>query len=304
MKLVQTSNPWDPTFIESLPSHPESPSIPLPTDEELRKLSRTPRAKSPGPDGIPPYLLYILPENLFHWIASGIRLSLQLHHLLPHFLNSVLVGIFKNKERWWEPSSWRPICMSTASYRIGARYLKSFLLHAIRPHIHPHQYGALPRRTTAFATLRIQEILHSHAGESHLFLLDITNAFSSAPFPVVIRLLEKAGVPPQILSLVQALCYQGYLYLTQQSNPHRASSGARQGCPLSTLIFTSILDTILQATTSHSPTAFMDDLALIFPSRAVMHEQCNRVIFTMERLRLRVNLPKCDWMPSNDSGGQ
>ena len=142
MKLVQTSNPWDPAFIESLPSHPKHPSIPLPTDEELRKLSRIPRAKSP----IPPYLLYILPEHLFHWIASGIRISLQLQHLLPHFLNSVLVGIFKNKDRWWEPSSWRPICMATASYRIGARYLKSFLLRCIRPHIHPHQYGALPQR--------------------------------------------------------------------------------------------------------------------------------------------------------------
>ena len=48
----------------------------------------------------------------------------------------------------------------------------------------------------------------------------------------------------------------------------------------------------------------MDDLALIFPSRAVMQEQCNKVIFTLERLGLRVNLPKCDWMPSKEAGGQ
>ena len=301
LKLVQTSNPWDPAFVEQLPEHPSTPPIPLPTDAELRDLTRTPRAKSPGPDGIPPYLIYTLPPTLFHWIASGIRLSLQLQHLLPHFLNSTLVGIFKNKEKWWEPSSWRPICMATASYRIAARYLKGFLLSSIQQHIHPHQYGGLPGRTTATATLRVQELLFRRSDPKYLLLLDISNAFSSTPFPVMLRILQKAGVPDLVVSLVDRLCQGGFLFLPGDATPHRASSGARQGCPLSPLIFLLIFDPILHILNHHQPTAFMDDLAFVLPSLSHIQRVGETATLLLSRLGLRVNWPKCEWMALDNS---
>ena len=296
LKLVQTSNPWDPDCVSQLPDHPSSPSIPLPTDDELLRLSRTPRAKSPGPDGIPPYLIYTLPHSLFHWFAQGIRLSLQLQHILPHFLNSTLIGIFKNKERWWEPSSWRPICMATAPYRIAARFLKGFLLASISRHIHPHQYGGLPGRTTASATLRVQELMHQSQDPRFLLLLDISNAFSSTPFPVLMSLIRKAGVPEQIVNLVDHLCQHGVLFLPGDLSPHRASSGARQGCPLSPLLFLVVFDPVLHALNQHHPTAFMDDLALILPSLSTLRTVGNQATLFLSRLGLQINWPKCEWL--------
>ena len=296
LKLVQTSNPWDPAFMSQLPDHQPSPPIPLPSDEALRDLTRTPRAKSPGPDGIPPYLVYTLPPSLFHWVATGIRLSLQLQHLLPHFLNSTLVGVFKNKERWWEPSSWRPICMSTAAYRIAARYLKGFLLSSIQTKIHAHQYGGLPGRTTATATLRVQELIFRHKDPKYLLLLDISNAFSSTPFPVLLTILQKAGVPGIILRLVDRLCHTGFLFLPGDPTPHRASSGARQGCPLSPLLFLLIFNPVLQILDHHQPTAFMDDLAFVLPSLPHLQHVGQEATLLLGRLGLRVNWPKCEWM--------
>lgn len=303
LKLVQCSHPWDPAFVSSLPQQRPAPHIPLPSDDELRSLSRTPRAKSPGPDGMPPYLVYVLPAPLFHWLATGIRLSLQLEHVLPHFLNSTLVGVFKNKERWWEPSSWRPICMSTAAYRIAARFLKASLLSVVQQQIHPHQYGGLPGKTTAMATLRVQELIFRHKEPKYLLLLDISNAFSSTPFPVMLEILRRAGVPPTIVSLVERLCYAGFLFLPGDETPHRACSGARQGCPLSPLIFLLIFDPILQHLRDHHPTAFMDDLALVLSTVTELQQVSEEASLLLSRLGLRVNWPKCEWMPldSHDS---
>ena len=299
LQLVQASNPWDPAFVNHLPQRPPSPPIPLPSDDELRALTRTPRAKSPGPDGIPPYLVYTLPPTLFHWLASGIRLSLQLQHILPHFLNSTLVGVFKNKERWWDPSSWRPICMSTAAYRIAARYLKGYLLACVQTQIHPHQYGGLPGRSTAMATLRVQELMSCSSDPKFLLLLDITNAFSSTPFPVMFEIFRHAGIPSEILNLVQHLCQAGVLFLSGDCTPHRASSGARQGCPLSPLLFLLIFDPVLHLLDQFHPTAIMDDLAFVLPSLSAVQQVGEEATLILSRLGLRVNWPKCEWMPLN-----
>ena len=64
-RLMQVSNPWDPTVTSILPSRQQEADPDPPTSAELRKFARVPRKKSPGPDGIPPYLLYILPEESF-----------------------------------------------------------------------------------------------------------------------------------------------------------------------------------------------------------------------------------------------
>ena len=126
--LVQEALPFDPSVVDAIPTRPDHMSeIPIPTDEQLFHHSRVPRAKSPGPDGVPPYLFYILPTTLFHLFANCIRLSISLQSPLPLFFDATLIGLYKPKKEWWTAGAWRPIAMSTAGYRIGMRFVKSHI---------------------------------------------------------------------------------------------------------------------------------------------------------------------------------
>ena len=88
-QLVQESLPFDPSILNNFSSPSTTPpKWQLPSDDDLRRHSRVPRYKSPGPDGVPPYLVYLLPPRLFHMVANGIRLSLQLTHAIPIFFDA------------------------------------------------------------------------------------------------------------------------------------------------------------------------------------------------------------------------
>ena len=82
--LVQVSQPWDPSVVESVPKAKTHPGLRMPSDEELRHFSRVPRSKSPGADGLPPYLVYMLPPAHFNLYYNGIRLSLMSDCAMPN----------------------------------------------------------------------------------------------------------------------------------------------------------------------------------------------------------------------------
>ena len=176
-RLVQETLPFDPTVIDVMPS-PESsiPNLPIPTDDQLFHHARVPRAKSPGPDGIPPYLVYLLPPRLFHLSANCIRLSLSLQSPLPRFFDASLIGLFKPKKDWWAPNAWRPIAMSTAYYRIGMRFVKTHLSPHVERLLSPGQYGGRSGHSPGMATHHLLAKMESHSllnPCTHLVLLDV-----------------------------------------------------------------------------------------------------------------------------------
>ena len=64
-------------------------------------MARVPRKKSPGPDGIPPYLLYILPEESFTVINEVAKRIIKGEMDLAEAFESQTIAIHKGGDKDW-----------------------------------------------------------------------------------------------------------------------------------------------------------------------------------------------------------
>ena len=296
--LVQESMPFDPSVVDTMPPPTSYLSeIPTPTDAELFQHSRVPRAKSPGPDGVPPYLFYILPPHLFHLFSNCIRLSLSLQCPLPLFFDATLIGLYKPKKDWWTASAWRPIAMSTAGYRIGMRFVKSHICGWTYSFLSPSQYGSRPGRSPASATHHLMATLSGQRAQGqspHAVLLDVRNAFSSVPFTLLINLLEHLHFPPGFIQLFSYILHFGAFHIPQAQGHFFASSGIRQGCPLSAMLFVLYYELALRNLAHWHPIAFVDDIVAVTSSSVDTTKFIHDARCTLQRMGMDLNVSKSE----------
>jgi ribonuclease HI len=296
--LVQETMAFDPSVVETIPCpQGQMPEIPPPSDEVLFQHSRVPRAKSPGPDGVPPYLFYILPRHLFHLFANCIRLSLSLTCPLPHFFDATLIGLYKPKKDWWTPGAWRPIAMSTAGYRIGMRFIKGHISQWTYSFLSPTQFGGRPGRSTASATHCLMEDLMAQQHQTHppqAVFLDVRNAFSSVPFSAMLSLLHHLNFSPDFLRLFSHILHQGRFHIPSTCTSFHASSGIRQGCPLSAMMFVLYYEIALRLLERWHPVAFVDDVAVVTGTTQETVIFVREAQEALQRMGLDLNVPKSE----------
>ena len=300
-KLMSSPNPHDPSILHMYKAMEAEPApFQLPTDEELRRMSRVPRTKRAGPDGIHPYLIYQLPDQQFHVIACCIRSILMGWDGPRSLWDAHVVGLFKGKPNWEEASAWRPISMPTAMYRLLMRWVVRQLQPFLESYIDRRQYG---RRgaSTAMATLELLSWQRRMEETTGCFgaLLDVQNAFSSVPHELLFQLLERVGIPEYHRRLVVASMSQGWMIPVGEGCPFKPTAGVRQGCPLSVLLFTLFYDLLLQLC-GLPCSAFVDDLAVLAPSKEALLEEVVHLQGIMTRMGLRLNLGKCVFLGPPD----
>ena len=293
-KLMSVSNPFDPEVVRLYKaSQVAPPLLHLPTDEDLRRLSRVPRSKSAGPDGIHPYLVYQLPDRQFHVIVCCIRSILQGGEAPRSFWDACVIGLFKGKPDWDEPAAWRPVSMPTAGYRLLMRWVVSQLQPYIQGYLDTRQYG---RRgaSTAMATMELlgwQRRMEATTG-CYGALLDVQNAFSSVPHALLFSLLERVDVPECFRQIIANSMTAGMMVPQGGGAPFLPTSGVRQGCPLSVLLFTLFYDLLLQQCRLPC-SAYVDDLAILAPSKAQLVEEMAHLQGLLDRMGMQLNLAKC-----------
>ena len=101
------------------------------------------------------------------------------------------------------------------------------------------QFGARNGRGCSQATFRLQDMM------KYALHLDMENAFSSIPLPLVMGMLPNIGLPDNV-------CHFFTVALTQTRVTDRSArqwwcptSGAKQGCPLSPLLYTCFHEMLL-----------------------------------------------------------
>ena len=127
LTLLQSAQPWDPSVLDAMDQQPQKHLGALPGNDQLRRMARSPRAKRGGPDGIPPYLIYQLPDPCFAIVAACVRQVLLGYMKLPDLYDCSLFGIFKGKGDWALASSCRPLCLTTSMYRLVMKACKVVL---------------------------------------------------------------------------------------------------------------------------------------------------------------------------------
>ena len=147
--------------------------------------------------------------------------------------------------------------------------------------------------------------------------VDFEKAFDSLDREVLWKLLGQYGLPSKIISLIKNM-YQDFsgrvISKGNLSNTFAITTGVRQGCLLSPLIFLIAIDWIMRRTTKDQRTGiqwtlltqledldFADDLALVSENHTHMQQKTDRLQTNSEQLGLKINTGKTKTMRLNPS---
>ena len=180
-RILQRNTPWSEDAASLIRRVERLHDPPPPTLPELRSLAKAARKKSPGPDGVPAYLLYILPDSAFSVVHSCLVTCYESGTLPREWLVSETFCLFKGKGKWQDPDRWRPIAMSNSIYRLLMRWVHATLYPLISPHLHPHQFGGKQGHSPAQATQAFMHDIEQYDGLEAILAFDVYHAFDSPP---------------------------------------------------------------------------------------------------------------------------
>lgn len=222
--------------------------------EEALKRAGTHRAT--GLDGIPYEFWTSLKQK---WDRSTERTSprfdcvdlllLAFQHLERYgpceeaaFAEGWMCPLYKKKDRR-DIENYRPITLLNSDYKTYTKILAMRLSNVVHEIVHPDQAGFIPRRQISDQTQLCRVMVdYAEATEEDgvIVALDQEKAYDKISHDYLWAALEKFGLPPSFIKKIKGL----YEFATtvvilngEISSPYHVERGARQGDPLSCLVF-------------------------------------------------------------------
>ena len=210
--------------------------------DAIRSLSR---GSTPGEDDM---RLEFFLENV-HEIAPLLSKLyadvLAKGHMTPSMCHAVLSPIYKNKGSKEDRAMYRPISVTTIPYRILAKCIAQKLSLAVPTLIGDPQVGHCPGRTYDENVRLVRQTIHdinkNRPDDGGIMLcLDNAKAFDRLQHTFMIEVLRAFNLPEDIVHAVKTLYSHAETRLKlngRLSAPFPNTSGVKQGCPLSGILY-------------------------------------------------------------------
>ena len=300
-------------------------------DDVLRILAET-KHSAAGPNNIPFAAYRALADHFAPVFLTCVN-ELMAGDLPHSDFNSGILHLIEKKATG-RISDTRPIVVSNADNRIIASIIRWAITPCIEAIIDHHQGGFLPGRSMLahieFFNERFYKALEE--GEPYdIIFFDFAKAFDSCSHVALFAALTAAGLPQGIINAIRGLFHQAHCLTNFKGATPRKfffSSGIKQGCPLSPLLFVLMINTLSTMVATHLPNIdfklFADDTAAGAP-RLFPHIATLRKIFKIfeqntnlglnpaksfyvstlsrpRRLPIRTALRRCGWTQIQYSG--
>ena len=160
-------------------------------------------------------------------------------------VKAILSPIYKEKGLPSDTLMYRPISVTTVAYRIFAKCIAQRLNIAVKYLLGDPQVGYCPNRTLDENVILIRQLTHDinnnrpHDG-GMILMLDNTKAFDRVQHDFMYRTLEAFGLPDSLIAAVRTLYTDASVSVKlngQVAPAFHATSGVKQGCPLSGLLY-------------------------------------------------------------------
>ena len=285
----------------------EDPIVP---DEVKRQLCRLPAKSAPGPDKIS--------YAVWKWLDWEGKLLAQIFEIcrknkkIPSAWKSCSTILIHKKGEENVTTNWRPISLQNTLYKVYAaliaRRLASWALDVEA--LSPSQKGFLPFEGCFEHNFLLQSAM-TDARRSNRNLsivwLDLKDAFGSVPHPILLNLLERAGLTGSTINIIDDIYTASSCCLhvgNTTSNPITLGKGVKQGCPLSPILFNFVIEGILRGVeslnygytmgeTSLNALAYADDLCLLCEDMDKLTPVLERVHAFAQWAKMTFNTAKC-----------
>ena len=133
-----------------------------------------------------------------------------------------------------------PISLINTHQKILSHLLSSRLKNSLTSLIGSHQTAYLRQRNIHSSLTQVNLNLEQFTNDDCLVACDFSNAFAKLDQTYLFALLEQIGLHPSTLGLIKTMYHhtEAFLDINGSLTPaiHK-TSGVRQGCPLSALLF-------------------------------------------------------------------
>ncbi|CAE7517053.1 gcs-1 [Symbiodinium sp. CCMP2592] len=216
-------------LLRPLPRPASSEVVPNITPEALRRSMQSMRHRAAGPDAWKPGLLCSMPDLWWVWTSQLWNRCLACCDVPAQWAQARVVMIKKIK------GGFRPLTISQAVWRAGARILNAQLSDWIGSWSSPSDAGGIPGTSVSGALLQLNAAMRG--GANVAVQQDIAGFFDAIQFEALEVLLSHLKAPPFLWPLLKAF-YTRASRIVQLDGAYsdawfKPRLGIAQGCPLS-----------------------------------------------------------------------
>ena len=287
-----------------------------PEEKDMKTAVQVASESSPGPDGIP-YKAYKLFPGAAHILFKVAIFLLTVDDVqLPEGFNAAFLCCLAKKPLRDDPrmgpiftaEGTRPLSIVNTDNRLIASFFRIHLESIFSRWVSAAQRGFIRGRSMManIIDIDLQSMLISLKHPfGALILFDFKAAFPSVSHKYMWAVLRRIGVPRKWVKALKRLYVNNVHFVKFRGKTFGSfttSSGVRQGCPVSPLIFAVVADVLLRKLASYFPLqmvrAFADDTAMIVDH---FHRHAEVIMFLFQQFgrisNLKLNLPKTVIIP-------
>ncbi|KAH1006087.1 hypothetical protein HUJ05_006856 [Dendroctonus ponderosae] len=267
--------PWNSEETAETESTQDIPNF---TMEELNTVLREKNLrKAPGPDGITGEVLVACAKETPKVFLEVLNSCLQKGEFPAIWKNAKLILIEKPKKSKEGQTTYRPLCLIDEMGKVFEALIKTRLQEDMKNKglEHKNQYGFTKGKSTIDAILKVKSIAdlvkqkaYQHRDVCLMILLDVQNAFNSAPWEEIINALEEGGIAPYIVRILKSYLWDRSI-TTPSGVQVPVTCGVPQGSILGPTLWNIFYNRVLnlQLGKGVESIAYADDLGIIIGAK-------------------------------------
>jgi len=254
----------------------------LETEQLTKLVDRLPRGKARDSSGLSNEILALGGDPLLTVVQRLFILVADTGFVPAGWKDARVVPVPKTKTMSTDPTDFRPISVLPVLRRLYEKVLMQVIHHPIAKATSPLQFGFKEKSSTLDAALLLDTSVALERGMLNIILLDVKQAFDTAPHQLVVRQAGRAVGNNKALAAHLHQLLPSRVLVPGATSSFTSSRGTPQGSSLSPDLYSTYIDPTLRALSSHlygtatsAPSAifFADDQCLLAPTTTASRQQ-------------------------------